>query len=160
MLIIWSHLSVAQSGRNRKFQAGIYSDEMVDGLKKAVDAVHNEGGKIAFQLGHGGLQASQETFVFDDPYNVDATKRIRPVVGDIPLFAVGGWRDLNQMEEAVSSGDTDFISMCRLFIKEPNLIKRFRTGKAEKSTCKSCNKCLAAVPNDLPVKYYYGGFPK
>lgn len=330
-LIIWSHLSVHPLGRTKKYQAGIYDDYMIDGLSKAVRVVHSEGGKIAFQLGHGGLQSSKETtggsligsasmteaqikeiinsfkaaakravesgadaiqlhaahgyllneflspyfnqredewggsdenrfrilreviseiktilpqgfplliklntndyakkegitpslsvkyaewlkelsvdgletscgtslgspfsmcrgdvpiaemirsfpesdreaikgylesltgkFDLKEPYNLEATKLISPVFGNIPLFAVGGWRELNQMEEAVSKGDTDFISMCRPFIREPNLVKRFREGKAIKASCKSCNRCLAALPNDLPVRCYNGGFP-
>ncbi len=331
-LIIWSHLCVHPSGRTKKYQAAIYDDAMIDGLIRAVGAVHSEGGKIAFQLGHGGLQASKEAagnalmspasmsanqikdiitsfkmaarravragadaiqlhaahgyllneflspyfnqrtdewggsdenrfrilreivleiksilpggfplliklntndyskkegitpslaaryakwlkalsidgleiscgtsmaapfnmcrgdvpvdemagsfpeskqdtmksyfeslsgkFDLKTPYNVEATKFIRPVFGDIPLFAVGGWRELKQMEEAVQKGDTDFISMCRPFIREPNLVKRFKQGKTVKSSCENCNKCLAALPNDIPVQCYYKGFPE
>ena len=58
-LIIWSHLSVHPMGRTRKNQAGIYSDSMTPGLKKLVNAVHQENGRIAFQLGHAGLQTSE-----------------------------------------------------------------------------------------------------
>ena len=99
-------------------------------------------------------------FELKEPYNVEAARIIRPVFGDIPLFAVGGWRELSRMEEAVANGDTDFISMCRPFIREPNLVKRFREGKSQKATCKSCNRCLAALPNDIPVRCYYKKFPK
>jgi 2,4-dienoyl-CoA reductase-like NADH-dependent reductase (Old Yellow Enzyme family) len=64
------------------------------------------------------------------------------------------------MEAAVADGDTDFISMCRPFIREPDLVKRFREGKSVKATCNSCNKCLAALPNDIPVRCYQAGFPE
>jgi 2,4-dienoyl-CoA reductase-like NADH-dependent reductase (Old Yellow Enzyme family) len=331
-LIIWCHLPVHITGRTKKYQAGIYDDDMIPGLSKVADKVHKERGKIAFQLGHGGIQASEEAtgqpligsatmtgdqiheminafrdsakravkagadaiqlhaahgyllneflspyfnrredewggsdenrfrflqeivseiktvlpsgfpllikmntndytrkegitpelavtyavwlkdlsidglevscgtslgssfnmcrgdvpvdemvrsfpesrqeqmrayfenlagkFELKEPYNVEAAKLIRPVFGDIPLFAVGGWRELSQMEEAIANGDTDFISMCRPFIREPNLVKRFRKGKTAKASCKNCNRCLAALPNDIPVKCYYKGFPK
>ena len=46
-LIIWSHLAVHPSGRTKKYQAGIYDNNMIDGLSRAVRVVHNEGGKIA-----------------------------------------------------------------------------------------------------------------
>lgn len=331
-LIIWSHLSVHPSGRTKKFQAGIDNDGMIEGLSKAAGVVHSEGAKIAFQLGHGGLQASEEAtgqslmhpdsmtvsqiekiinafksasdravksgadavqihaahgylineflspffnhredewggsdknqfrflkeiiseiksilpqgfplliklntndytkkkgitpslaikyarwlkalsidgleiscgtslgtpfnmcrgdvpvdemvrsfpeparkkvstyfetlagkFELKEPYNTEVTKTIRTVFDDIPLFSVGGWRNLHQMEDAVSNGDTDFISMCRPFIREPNLVKRFREGKTAEASCKNCNKCLAALPNNLPVRCYYNGFPR
>jgi 2,4-dienoyl-CoA reductase-like NADH-dependent reductase (Old Yellow Enzyme family) len=33
---------------------------MIPGLKKLVDAVHNEGGKIFFQIGHSGRQTTKK----------------------------------------------------------------------------------------------------
>ncbi len=331
-LIIWSHLSVHPSGRTKKYQSVISNDDTLSGLSRVTDSVHQEGGKIAFQLGHAGIQTSEDVtgqspmaplemseaqiheiiqafrdsavravkagadviqlhaahgylisgflspyfnkrddewggsdenrfrflkeiilevksvlpkgfpllvklstndytkkkgitpslsvkyakwlkelsidgletscgtsfgstfnmcrgdvpvdemvkhfphsmqvqmkayfesmvgkFELKGPYNVETTKMIKPVFGDIPLFAVGGWRKLSQMEEAITNGDTDFISMCRPFIREPNIVKRFKEGKAEKTSCKSCNKCLAALPNNIEVRCYYKGFPQ
>ena len=84
---------------------------------------------------------------------------IRPVMGNTPLFAVGGFRQVSSMEEAVKNGYTDCISMCRPFIREPYLVKRIREGKAKAASCSSCNKCLAALANDRPVKCYHKGLP-
>lgn len=99
-------------------------------------------------------------FKLQEGYNLEATKMIRPVIGNIPLFAVGGFRHVSSMEEAVKNGHTDFISMCRPFIKEPYLIKHIKEGKVKTVSCTSCNKCLAALVNDIPVKCYYKGFPE
>ena len=99
-------------------------------------------------------------FELQEGYNLEATKMIRPVMGNIPLFAVGGFRHVSNMEEAVKNGHTDFISMCRPFIKEPYLVKHIREGKVKTASCTSCNKCFAAVASDIPVKCYYKGFPK
>ncbi len=93
-------------------------------------------------------------------YNLEAAQMIRPVMGNIPLFAVGGFRHVAKMEEAIKNGYTDFVSMCRPFIREPYLVKHIREGKVKAASCTSCNKCLAAVANDIPVKCYYKGFPK
>ena len=38
-LIIWSHLSVHPSGRTKRYQAGIYDDDMINGLSRAVSIV-------------------------------------------------------------------------------------------------------------------------
>jgi 2,4-dienoyl-CoA reductase-like NADH-dependent reductase (Old Yellow Enzyme family) len=92
-------------------------------------------------------------------YNLEATQMIRPVMGNIPLFAVGGFRQVANMEEAVKNGHTDFISMCRPFIREPYLVKHIREGKIKAASCTSCNKCFAAVASDLPVMCYIKGFP-
>jgi len=99
-------------------------------------------------------------FELQEGYNLEASKMIRPVMGNIPLFAVGGFRHVSDMEEAVKNGYTDFISMCRPFIREPYLVKHIREGKVKAASCTSCNKCLAAFANNIPVKCYNKGFPK
>jgi 2,4-dienoyl-CoA reductase-like NADH-dependent reductase (Old Yellow Enzyme family) len=99
-------------------------------------------------------------FELEEGYNLEATKMIRPVMGNIPLFAVGGFRQISDMEEAVKKGYTDCISMCRPFIREPYLVKHIREGKVKTASCTSCNKCLAALANDIPVKCYHKGFPE
>jgi len=337
-LIISSHITVHPLGRSRKNELGIYSDDMILGLKKLVNSVHNEGGKIIFQLGHAGVQTTEDAigqlplgpsassknsemnedqikdvifafirgavrameagadgiqlhaahgylineflspyfnrrsdfwggseenrfrflgsiiieikkvlpegiplliklnsndytpeegimpglavsyakrlaelhidgmevscgtssrspwntcmgdipvqeisksfpesqrskvesflntlvgkFELREGYNLEAAKMIRPVMGHIPLFAVGGFRHVSTMEEVVKKGYTDLISMCRPFIREPYLVKHIKEGKITTASCTSCNKCLAAVVNDMPVKCYYKGFPE
>ena len=99
-------------------------------------------------------------FELREGYNLEAAMLIRPVMGHIPLFAVGGFRHVSNMEEAVRSGYTDLISMCRPFIREPYLVKHIKEAEVNAASCTSCNKCLAAVVNDMPVKCYYKGFPE
>ncbi len=53
-LIITGHMYVHSSGRAFKHQLGIHNDEMIPGLQKLTDAVHKEGGRIAFQISHAG----------------------------------------------------------------------------------------------------------
>ena len=50
---------VHPAGRGYKNQTGIHHDSMTEGLTKLVDAVHQEGGKIAFQLVHCGRQTTK-----------------------------------------------------------------------------------------------------
>jgi 2,4-dienoyl-CoA reductase-like NADH-dependent reductase (Old Yellow Enzyme family) len=337
-LIISSHTAVHPLGRTRRYELGIYGDDMIPGLKKLVDAVHNEGGKIIFQLGHAGVQTTEEVigqlplgpssfennsemnedqiqdvilafsrggvrakeagadgiqlhaahgylineflspyfnhrndlwggseenrfrllrsivieikkimqeemplivklnsndytpgegitsslaasyakrlaalnidgievscgtssrspwntcrgdipvqeiiksfpesqrskvenflntmvgkFDLREGYNLEAAMLMRPVMGNIPLFVVGGFRHVSNMEEAIRNGYTDLISMCRPFIGEPYLVKHIKEGKVNTASCTSCNKCPAAVVNDMPVKCYYKGFPE
>ena len=49
-LIIPGYLYILPLGKACQYQTGIYNDDLISGLKKVVDAVHKEGGKIAFQL--------------------------------------------------------------------------------------------------------------
>ncbi|MFW6115169.1 MAG: tRNA-dihydrouridine synthase [Thermodesulfobacteriota bacterium] len=63
----------------------------------------------------------------------------------VPLILVGGIRSFQVAERLVEDGVTDYISMSRPFIREPNLINRWRAGDLRKSTCVSENSCLAAA---------------
>jgi 2,4-dienoyl-CoA reductase-like NADH-dependent reductase (Old Yellow Enzyme family) len=59
-LIISGHTYVDTLGRAGKYQIGIHKDEFIEGLKEMVNAIHQEGGKIAFQLSHAGRQTTRD----------------------------------------------------------------------------------------------------
>lgn len=97
---------------------------------------------------------------FEQAYNLNAAKVIKPVIGDTPLILVGGLRNKGMMGEIIENNYADFISMSRPFIREPFLVRNFREGKQDKALCISCNKCLAAIPNDFPIRCYTNKFPE
>lgn len=92
-------------------------------------------------------------------WNLEAVKMIKPIMDGIPLFLVGGMRRVEHMEEILQNGDTQFISMCRPLIREPLLVKKIEQGETKVASCISCNKCVGAVPNELPVRCYWQGLP-
>ncbi len=96
----------------------------------------------------------------EEGYNLKAAKMIKPVLGDTPLFLVGGMRTVSYMKEVLENNYADFISMSRPFIREPFLVSKINEGKMEKVSCVSCNRCLAAVVNDIPIYCYKKGFPE
>jgi 2,4-dienoyl-CoA reductase-like NADH-dependent reductase (Old Yellow Enzyme family) len=59
-----------------------------------------------------------------------------------PLCLVGGMRSLPVMEDIVQSGIADCISLCRPFIREPALVKRWMQGDRRPSECISCGGCF------------------
>ena len=59
-LIISGHAYTLPQGQAGPWQMGIYKDELIDGLKAMVDAVHAAGGKIVAQLAHAGAFARKE----------------------------------------------------------------------------------------------------
>ncbi len=85
-------------------------------------------------------------------YNLMDAYSIKQAIGDIPFTLVGGLRHLSFMEEMIEKGPADIIGLCRPLIREPNLVKKFQEGKAEVSTCVSCNKCFADVVLEQPVR--------
>lgn len=61
---------------------------------------------------------------------------------NIPLILVGGIRYYEQAESLIEKGITDFISLCRPLIREPDLVKRWHAGDRHKAECISCNLCF------------------
>ena len=56
---------------------------------------------------------------------------------------VGGVRSYATAERLLKEGRADYIAMCRPFIREPDLARRWQAGDRRKAECVSCNNCLA-----------------
>lgn len=74
------------------------------------------------------------------PYYVSECRDARLVLS-LPLILVGGMRKLQDMEAILDEGIVDAISMCRPFIMDPHIVKKFRQGLTDSSECTSCNLC-------------------
>ena len=64
---------------------------------------------------------------------------------NIPLILVGGIRSFHVAEQIVNENVTDYVSMCRPFIREPGLINRWKSGDREKAACISDNRCYGPL---------------
>jgi 2,4-dienoyl-CoA reductase-like NADH-dependent reductase (Old Yellow Enzyme family) len=62
-----------------------------------------------------------------------------------PVIMVGGLRSFGLMEEAVARGDSDFVSLSRPLIREPDVINKWKRDQTYKAKCISCNKCFEAL---------------
>src|SRR5208337_2058850 len=76
---------------------------------------------------------------------------------NIPLILVGGIRSLQTADKLVREGAADYISMSRPFIREPDLINRWKSWDIRKAACISCNNCVEQVKkgeglNCLPLE--------
>jgi len=70
----------------------------------------------------------------------------------VPVMLVGGLRQLETARDIVDSGDADMVSMCRPFIREPELAARWQAGNGSPATCISCNRCLGIVARAEPLE--------
>ena len=111
-------------------------------------------------IGRVMLGSMDGKFEFQEAYNLKAARLIKPVLGEVPLILVGGMRKLSSMEAIVESKAADFVSLSRPFLRDPHLVKKFKEGKIVESSCESCNRCLAAIVNQMPIYCYRGGFPQ
>lgn len=60
----------------------------------------------------------------------------------VPLLLVGGIRTMQTAQEILDSRVADMISMCRPFIREPDLLLRWKKGDTSPAKCISCSRCL------------------
>ncbi|MBI5015320.1 MAG: NADH:flavin oxidoreductase [Deltaproteobacteria bacterium] len=79
-----------------------------------------------------------------EAYFRDAAKRLKERLR-IPVILVGGVRSFDLAERLVKEGYADYISMSRPFIREPDLVRRWRSGDLRRATCASDNQCFGAA---------------
>jgi len=101
-----------------------------------LDGVEISGG-LRSQNSKKGIRRPEEEAYFR-PLVQQARK-----VTNLPISLVGGLRSRTVMEDVLSSGDADFVSLCRPLISEPNLPNLLKAGAKDKSRCISSNNCWA-----------------
>lgn len=73
--------------------------------------------------------------------NLDDARRFRAEVG-IPVIANGGFQRRSDIEDALTSGACDLVSMARPLLANPDLPKLFQAGVEEpERPCAFCNRC-------------------
>lgn len=104
-----------------------------------LDAIELSGGLIT----GGKLSPSRPEInsVDKEAYFREDARVFKREIG-IPLILVGGIRSFDVAERLVENGVADYISMSRPFIREPNLINRWKAGDRHKAECKSDNLCF------------------
>jgi 2,4-dienoyl-CoA reductase-like NADH-dependent reductase (Old Yellow Enzyme family) len=103
-----------------------------------VDAIELSGGTWV----SGDLIPSRKQINSPDKeaYFKEAAKALKEKIS-IPLILVGGIRSFQIADLLIEKGVTDYISMCRPLIREPELINQWKAGNLTKAACISCNKC-------------------
>lgn len=105
-----------------------------------IDAIELSGGLLnSPNLMRSSIRSEEEEAAFRQ--EADAFKKQIHV----PLILVGGIRSNHLANKLVEKGTADFISMCRPFIREPDLVNRWKSGDLRKAQCISCNNCVEQV---------------
>lgn len=105
-----------------------------------IDALELSGGTISsgkLVPSRSGINSTEKEAYFSKSANL-FKKNI-----DIPLILVGGIRSPKVANATLEDGTADYLSMSRPFIREPDLINRWKSGNGEKAACISCNSCFA-----------------
>ena len=69
----------------------------------------------------------------------------------VPVMMVGGLRSFDMLEEIIANGEADLVSLCRPFIREPNLVKDWQQGRRRRPDCISCNLCYENISTGAPL---------
>jgi 2,4-dienoyl-CoA reductase-like NADH-dependent reductase (Old Yellow Enzyme family) len=111
-----------------------------------VGVMLQEGGIDAIELSGGllnnpNLMREKIRSEEDEAYFKKQARAFKEKI-QVPLILVGGIRTYYVAKQLVEEGTTDYISICRPFIREPDLITRWKGGDLRKATCISCNNCI------------------
>ena len=125
-------------------KGGFQTGEMIrvaSMLEKAgVDAIEVSGGsRYGFDVPNPDVTFSPVTR--GGAYYEQAARACKQSVS-IPVMLVGGIRSLAVSQRLVQDGITDYLSLCRPLIREPDLIRRWKSGDARDSECLSDDSCF------------------
>ena len=95
-----------------------------------------------------------KTEPFTEDYNRSAARAIKGRV-TVPVFAVGGIIRPSVMDDIISSGDADYVSLSRSLIYSPIFPRKIQEGSLEPSGCIHCNHCLFYLALG-PLRCYNG----
>ena len=103
------------------------------------DAIELSGGIIRA----GRLSPSRQGIHSEDQeaYFKDHARKMKREI-PVPLILVGGLRSFEVASRLVEEGIADYISMSRPFIREPDLVNRWKNGDCRKAACRSDNLCF------------------
>jgi len=125
-------------------ESGLTMDEML-----VVAALLEEAGVDAIELSGGTMFSGKYVAVRrgklrteeDEVYYMEAAKQYKAKI-KLPLMLVGGIRSFEVADRLVKQGLTDYVSISRPLIREPDLVNRWKSGNTSRATCQSDNLCF------------------
>lgn len=131
---------------------GLDADECIEVAKKLkatglVDFINTTAGtyhSITYAIGPSDLP---------DGWLLEKTAQLKREVGDIPVFLVGGMKDVHSAEDIVANGDADMVAMTRAQITDPEIVNKMKEGRVEDVYhCIRCNQgCIGRIFQGQPT---------
>ena len=114
--------------------------------REGIDAIEISGGMAESPRGMARTDITEES---DEAYFLPNARKFKETT-TVPLILVGGLRSPDLLERLLQNGEADMVSLCRPFIREPDLVNKWKRGDRKKADCISCNGCQKF--RDEPVR--------
>lgn len=131
-----AHLLVLSGGMNVEAPWAIFGSNMP---AAAVETIQNPVVKLATRM----MRLWEPKVTFRELYFLEHSRRIRAAV-TLPLAYLGGAKSIAGIESVLGEG-FDCVAMGRALIHDPDLVNKFRDGRATVSGCTACNQCVAMM---------------
>ncbi len=132
---------IARISADEKMEGGIDPHEAREIARKleigGADAIH------VSACTYGSMVWNIPVYLLPDATFRPLARTIRGAVG-IPVIGVGRLHTPALMEEVVSSGDADLISVGRPVLADPDYLARLRQG-LQPRPCLKCNRCINSI---------------
>jgi len=127
---------------------GISADEAFQAAsiyaKMGIDSIELSGGSFWGFNVLGDIDRTPARMVKDEGYYRVIARRLKANLS-VPIILTGGIRSYKTAEQFMRDGTADYIGMCRPLIREPDLIKRWKSGNTKGSQCMSDNGCMFTI---------------
>ncbi len=111
-------------------------------VDKGLDAIEPSGGIDETQIGTKNAYPSRQVkSPEEENYFLPIVKELKPSMKNCKMILMGGIKNPISAESFLKAGITDFISLSRPLIYEPNLPNRWMSGDLRTAKCLSCNSC-------------------
>ena len=72
----------------------------------------------------------------------------------LPVFTVGGIRDINDIRQCLSEYHLDGISLCRPLICDPDFPNKLKLYPGTRLACTNCNFCTIYCDDNRSLRCY------
>jgi 2,4-dienoyl-CoA reductase-like NADH-dependent reductase (Old Yellow Enzyme family) len=131
-----AHLLVLSGGMNVEAPWVIFGSNMP---AKVVETNQSAMVKLSTRL----MKLWEPKLEFRELYFLEHSRKVRAAV-KLPLAYLGGARSLDGVRRVLAEG-FDCVAMGRALIHDPELVNKFRDGRATVSGCTACNECVSMM---------------
>jgi 2,4-dienoyl-CoA reductase-like NADH-dependent reductase (Old Yellow Enzyme family) len=111
------------------------------------------GSKLKMAVLRWGYRRGARQYPFRPVWNRRYFAAVKRAVS-VPVFAVGGVRRLDEINDILERGDADMVGIGRPFYAEPDLPRRLLAGDHAETLCENSNRCVPPQQLGLKARCY------